>query len=103
MLLPVAVFVLILAIVLGSYWAFVIRTEQSEERAVRQRLTNGSSKARKPMLVNEGVRQSSVAALDALLPRNGQIKIWGPIANLQGVHMDANSNISAALRGGCPL
>jgi tight adherence protein B len=69
MLLPVAVFVLILAIVLGSYWVFVIRAEQSEERAVRQRLTNGSSKAHKPMLVNEGVRQSSLAVLDALLPR----------------------------------
>ena len=64
-------FLLVLAIVIGAYWAFVLRPEQLAERAVRSRLkTEGSQKLR-VTLVKARERMSGIGSLDATLSRTG--------------------------------
>jgi tight adherence protein B len=71
---PFVVFVVVMVIVLGGYWLFVIQPEHQAERAVRARL-----KDKRPRLVTMAGfikardRLSSIATLDAVLERREQV------------------------------
>src|SRR6185503_15982301 len=68
-------FVVILAIVLGAYWAFVLRHDVSDEAALRKRLRpERASSLPKDMRILKPVEQlSSLANLNQLLARMGGI------------------------------
>ncbi len=66
----VASFVVTLGLILGAYWAFVVRPEQHAQAVVwkRLKLTGGSGRVRAKLL--KGAKQlSTVPAFDALLNR----------------------------------
>ncbi len=75
MLLPALVFCIVLLLVLGSYWAFVRRPEQTREATVRRRLARPKAVTRlAPVaLVKDYERLSNVPALNSLLARRGAI------------------------------
>jgi tight adherence protein B len=70
MLLAILTFGAIVLLVLGSYWAFVLRPEQAAQTAVGRRLRAGSRKLGAVLSVSsEGKRLSEIPALDAALSR----------------------------------
>jgi len=64
-------FSLVLGIVLGAYWAFVVRPEQVSERAVRSRLKVQRAQNLRGTLVKARERMSGIGSLDATLARTG--------------------------------
>jgi tight adherence protein B len=69
MLLAALVFVVVLTSIFGAYWAFVLRLEEQDERAVRRRLKNRAAKALRITLAKAPDALSSLGPLDALLSR----------------------------------
>ena len=70
MTIPFAVFVAVLAIVLGAYFLFVVRPEDQEQRKLKKRLTaGGRTSAIRAAIVKEAEQLSSVSMVDALLTR----------------------------------
>ncbi len=66
-------FSLVLGIILGAYWAFVVRPEQVSERAVRSRLKVQRAQNLRVTLVKARERMSGIASLDATLARTGDV------------------------------
>jgi tight adherence protein B len=64
-------FILVLGIVLGAYWVFVVRPEQVSERAVRSRLKVQGAQNLRVTLVKARERMSGIGSLDATLARTG--------------------------------
>jgi len=64
-------FILVLSIVLGAYWAFVLRPEQVSERAVRARLKVQRTQNLRDTIVKARERMSGIGSLDATLARTG--------------------------------
>ena len=82
MLIAALTFVLVLGIVLGMYWAFVVRAEQATDSALRKRMDTARAGGKS---IYEGVqrevqRLSSVPALNRLL--SSRTKITVPIQRL---------------------
>lgn len=70
MLLPAVVFIVIALLVLGMYWAAILRPEQRERKALRKRLRVDRLKLHVPAsLSKETARLSNVDVLDRLLTR----------------------------------
>lgn len=66
-----AVFALVLGVVFGSYWFFVVGPEEREEREVRRRLRPSMPKAlQSASLAKARERLSAVGVLDRLLARS---------------------------------
>jgi tight adherence protein B len=75
------VFVSVLAIVLGAYYAFVLRPEDQDGRRLKRRLKESNRKRQERLaLVKEAEQLSSVGLLDALL--NHAARIVVPIQRL---------------------
>lgn len=67
-------FVLCTMIVIGGYWAFIVRPEDRARRAFRRRLIKPSpAKARESELTKKEVRLSALRALDLALARSGHL------------------------------
>jgi len=73
MLVAAVVFVVVLASVFGAYWAFVLRLEEQDERALRRRLKNRAAKALSVSLAKTPDGLSTLAPLDGLLSRWQQL------------------------------
>src|SRR5262245_14613605 len=73
MLVPVLVFVVVLASVFGAYWTFVLRIEEQGERAVRRRLKNRAATALSITVTKTPDALSALAPLDALLSKWQQL------------------------------
>lgn len=82
MLIPVLAFMLVLGIVLGMYWLFIVRPERATEAALRKRLVPTVKPAARVLkgIQREAERLSSVPALDRLLA--ARAGIVGPIGRL---------------------
>ncbi len=82
MLLPTLIFVLVVIVVLGAYWAFVERPERARNSAVRSRLTQPKVKSKtvRAAIVKEAERLSAVPALNALLAHRSSFV--GPLQTL---------------------
>src|SRR5215470_1787757 len=63
-------FLLVLGIILGAYWAFILRPEQLAERTVRGRL-KGPRTPLRISLVKAKERLSGIGSLDATLAKTG--------------------------------
>jgi tight adherence protein B len=68
---PLLVFVLVLAIVVGAYLLFVVRPEQTVERAVRTRLKGHRTRILHDSVVKARERLSVIGSLDSTLARTG--------------------------------
>jgi tight adherence protein B len=66
MLVAALVFVVVLTGVFGAYWAFVLRLEEQDERAVRRRLKNRAAKA---LSITLAKAPDTLGSLDALLSK----------------------------------
>src|SRR4029450_3776127 len=64
-------FILVLGIILGAYWAFVLRPEQVSERAVRARLKVQRTQNLRETLGKARERRGGIGSLDATLARTG--------------------------------
>jgi len=71
MLIPAIIFGVVLSIVLGAYWVFVLRLEQSDEQALRKRLQAEvvQEVPKRLKLANKDKRLSEVATLNTALIR----------------------------------
>ena len=69
----IAVFALILAIILGTYWLFVLRVEDQEDQALKRRLKSARIPRDKTGFVKARENLSSVDALDKLLARSDHV------------------------------
>lgn len=85
-------FVLVMAIVGGSYWAFIDRPESQEASSLRRRLRKGLEPGKLPKaLFNAPDRLSDVSAFDRLLHRIGR-----PVTPLQRMISQAGMNVTVA-------
>jgi tight adherence protein B len=66
MLVAALVFVVVLTSVVGAYWAFVLRLEEQDERAVRRRLKNRAAKA---LRITIAKAPEALGSFDALLSK----------------------------------
>ena len=73
MLMAALVFVVVLTSVFGAYWAFVLRLEEQDERAVRRRLKNRAAKALSIRIAKAPDTLSTIGSLNALLSRSQQL------------------------------
>jgi len=81
MTIVVGVFVAVLASIVGSYYTFVLRLEDADQRALRKRLKQqAQTRASKILLVKEQERLSSLDMIDRLLG-HGQ-RLVAPIQRL---------------------
>ena len=72
----VSTFAAILTIILGAYWFFVLRVDQSEEAALRRRLTPDVTSKQVPKefrLLKPTERLSNMPQLDSMLSQMGRI------------------------------
>ncbi|MBA2604718.1 MAG: hypothetical protein H0U94_14120, partial [Acidobacteria bacterium] len=69
-------FVIILALVLGAYWAFVLRLDQADDAAIQKRLKPAETVVAAPQkfrILRPVERLSSVGQLNTVLERTGRI------------------------------
>jgi tight adherence protein B len=91
-------FGLVLTIILGSYWAFVLRPEHLEERTIRARLKGQRAQQLRITLVKARERLSGIGSLDATLVKAGDA--LQPLSNLvaqSGLKMTIGTVILASL------
>lgn len=74
MLLPLIVFVVVMFVVFGAYWGFVLRDETAEQKALRKRLKAAGMRAGKSKFnagyLQQAAKTSEVPFLDAMLARS---------------------------------
>ena len=70
---PAIIFVLVLAIVFGAYWLFVLLPEQNAEQKVRARLKGQRSEAIRTSILKARERLSGIGSLDATLANSGDV------------------------------
>jgi tight adherence protein B len=91
-------FILVLAIVLGAYWAFVVRPEQVAERAVRDRLKVQRKQNLRGTLVKARERMSGIGSLDATLARTGDVlEPLSDVLSRSGLKMTLGTLILASI------
>jgi tight adherence protein B len=74
MLIALTTFAIVLGIMLGAYWMFVLRDEDSSQRQVRKRLKTGAGRSHAtPELLRPDQPLSKVAVLDRMLKRSDRI------------------------------
>jgi tight adherence protein B len=92
MIIAIATFILILTIILGAYWAFVVRPDNSQEAALRKRLQPDpvtSAIPKKLRLLKPVEKLSHVGGIDKVLGQMG--RVTGP---LQRDIMQAGLNVT---------
>jgi len=77
---PAVIFLLVLAIIVGAYWAFVLRPEQLAEQKVRARLKGHATDVLRTSLLKARERLSGIGSLDTTLAKRGDALV--PLANL---------------------
>ena len=90
MLIVLTTFLLVLGIVLGAYWLFVLRDEDTSQRALRRRLRVTKKSAANPALLRQSQPLSQVSSLDRVLRRSEAIV--GPL-NRQIQHAGMNTTV----------
>ena len=91
MLIAFTTFLIVLGIILGAYWLFVVRLEESGERDLRRRLkVSGQRRVAAPDLFQPTQPLSQVLSLDRLLRRTGFLA--API-NRQIHHAGLNTTV----------
>jgi tight adherence protein B len=94
----VLTFIVVLGIVLGAYWAFVVRPEQVSERAVRDRLKGQRTQNLRVTLVKARERMSGIGSLDATLTKTGDaLRPLSEVLAQSGLKMTLGALILASI------
>jgi tight adherence protein B len=94
MLIVVTTFLLVLGIILGGYWLFVLRDEDTSQRALRRRLRVNKKSAKGPALLQQAQPLSQVSSLDRVLRRSGALV--GPLSR-QIQHAGMNTTVGTIM------
>jgi tight adherence protein B len=73
MLIALTTFLLVLGIILGAYWLFVVRQEDTSQRALRRRLRVNKKSTVSPALLRRAQPLSRVSFFDRALRRSGSV------------------------------
>ena len=68
---PAIIFLMVLAIIFGAYWIFILRPEQISEERVRARLKGPHKAVLRTSLLKARERLSNIGSLDSTLSRSG--------------------------------
>jgi tight adherence protein B len=68
---PAIIFLMVLAIIFGAYWIFILRPEQMAEQQVRTRLKGHHKDVLRTSLLKARERLSNIGSLDSTLSRSG--------------------------------
>ena len=99
MVIPASVFIAVLALVLGSYWAFIVRPEEAQQRTLRKRIKGTArAEAAKVALVKQAERLSSVGFVETLLRRvTGVIRPIQRLIDQSGYRITVGTFVLATL------
>ena len=100
MTIPLVVFAGVLAVIIGAYYALVVRDEDREQRRLRKRVRGAGAKKEKELgLIRDVERLSNVGAVQAVLARaEGFTKPVQTLIDQSGVKMTVGSFV---LLSGC--
>jgi tight adherence protein B len=94
----VLVFALVLVIVFGVYWMFILRPEEQEDRALRKRLTVRRARALTTTLLRARQRMSSVGAIEKLLTQwSGALEPLHRLIERSAVRTNTGTVVMASL------
>jgi tight adherence protein B len=68
---PAIIFLMVLAIIFGAYWIFILRPEQMAEQRVRARLKGQHKAVLRTSLLKARERLSNIGSLDSTLSKSG--------------------------------
>lgn len=68
---PAIIFLMVLAIIFGAYWIFILRPEQTAEQQVRARLKGHHKDVLRTSLLKARERLSNIGSLDSTLSKSG--------------------------------
>ena len=68
---PAIIFLMVLAIIFGAYWIFILRPEQMAEQQVRARLKGHHKDVLRTSLLKARERLSNIGSLDSTLSKSG--------------------------------
>jgi tight adherence protein B len=68
---PAIIFLMVLAIIFGAYWIFIVRPEQVAEQRVRARLKGQHKDVLRTSLLKARERLSNIGSLDTTLSKSG--------------------------------
>ena len=94
MLIALATFLLVVGIILGTYWLLVVRHEDTSQRVLRNRLRVTKKSAGNPNLVRRAQPLSQVSSLEWLLRRSGLVV--SPLAR-QIQHAGMNTTVGTLM------
>ena len=94
MLIALATFLLVLGIILGTFWLLVMRQEDTSQRVLRKRLRVTQKSAGNPNLLRRAQPLSEVSSIEWLLRRSGLVA--GPLAR-QIQHAGMNSTVGTIM------
>jgi tight adherence protein B len=98
MIIPTFVFALMISIILGAYWVFIVRPEEQENRALRNRLKGRRASVLGPTIVKARESLSSLAPLNAVLARfHSSVEPLQRLVNQSGVRTTVGATILAML------
>jgi hypothetical protein len=78
---PAIIFLMVLGIIFGAYWIFILRPEQMAEQRVRARLKGPHKAALRTSLLKARERLSNIGSLDSTLSRAAMRSSRFPISS----------------------
>jgi tight adherence protein B len=102
MVFPLVTFVVVLATVMGAYWAFIVRPEQQNKGSAMRRLTKYKRQATVSGVVRTPERLSQIRSLEGLLARRAGLtsRIQGLLAQ-SDVKMTVGTFVLACFAAAC--
>jgi tight adherence protein B len=98
MAVPAVIFLMVLAIIFGAYWIFILRPEQVAEQRVRARLKGQHKDVIRTSLLKARERLSNIGSLDSTLAKSGDaLEPLSDLVNRSGLKTTVGTVILACL------
>jgi len=98
MAVPAVIFLMVLAIIFGAHWIFILRPEQVAEQRVRARLKGQHKDVIRTSLLKARERLSNIGSLDSTLAKSGDaLEPLSDLVNRSGLKTTVGTVILACL------
>jgi tight adherence protein B len=98
MAVPAIIFLMVLAIIFGAYWIFILRPEQVAEQRVRARLKGQHKDVIRTSLLKARERLSNIGSLDSTLAKSGDaLEPLSDLVNRSGLKTTVGTVILACI------
>jgi tight adherence protein B len=98
MAVPAIIFLMVLAIIFGAYWIFILRPEQVAEQRVRARLKGQHKDVIRTSLLKARERLSNIGSLDSTLAKSGDaLEPLSDLVNRSGLKTTVGTVILACV------